>query len=145
MNNEKNLKKHCSAVFLYIFNREGTKLLLIKRNEEKRKKWGFDWGAIGGKIELGESPKEAIVREAKEEIGLEINSKEIKPLFIKDIKKDNENIKHFFYSTKIDESSNVKLNGESEEYRWFDLDNFPKSMTDDQEHMKKVLKLFKTE
>ena len=42
------------AVFIYIFNAKFNKILLIKRNSEKRMKYGVTWGSVGGKIKFGE-------------------------------------------------------------------------------------------
>ena len=43
------------GVFCMIFNKDFSKILLVKRNEEKRKKYGADWGNIGGRIEFDKS------------------------------------------------------------------------------------------
>jgi ADP-ribose pyrophosphatase YjhB (NUDIX family) len=47
--------------------RDGTRLLLVRHS-------GFDgqWGVVGGAVEVRESPAEAAVREAAEEIGVEV-------------------------------------------------------------------------
>ncbi len=44
------------------------RLLILK--EESRK--GFVWDLPGGKIEYGESPKEALLREVKEELDIDV-------------------------------------------------------------------------
>jgi len=66
------------GVFVLIFNKDFSKILLIKRNEEKRNKFGADWGNIGGKIEFRETSAQACAREIKEEIGLNLNPKKLK-------------------------------------------------------------------
>lgn len=50
-----------------IKNSEG-KILLIHRNTPKRTQWEIP----GGKIEEGEDPRTAAIREAKEELGIEV-------------------------------------------------------------------------
>lgn len=57
------------VIHLHIFNSEG-KLFLQKRSEKKDiqpNKWD---SSVGGHIDLGETPKESAIREAREEIGL---------------------------------------------------------------------------
>ena len=55
-----------------IFNREG-KILLLKH----RFRAGSGWGIPGGFLEAGEQPEEAMRRELREEIGLEVEDVEI--------------------------------------------------------------------
>ena len=50
--------------------REG-KIALIKRGNEPGK---GKWSIPGGHVELGETPEEAVVRETKEETGLEVEN-----------------------------------------------------------------------
>lgn len=53
-----------------IFNEKG-ELLLQKRGDKKK------WGLPGGALELGETLDEAVIREVKEETGLEIKTKSL--------------------------------------------------------------------
>lgn len=50
----------------YLLKRD--KILFIKFN----KKWGQVYAPIGGKMEIGETPTECLLREYKEETGLEL-------------------------------------------------------------------------
>ena len=54
------------------------KILLAKRPSHKHLA-GF-WEFPGGKVETGESPESALIREIKEEINIDINNKCIAPL-----------------------------------------------------------------
>ncbi len=54
----------------FIINGEG-KILLTRRGPQARNQVG-KWEAPGGKVEFGETAKETIVREAKEELGIDI-------------------------------------------------------------------------
>jgi ADP-ribose pyrophosphatase YjhB (NUDIX family) len=46
---------------------DGTRLLLVRHRGP-----AGQWGVVGGAVEVGESPAEAAIREAREEIGVEI-------------------------------------------------------------------------
>ncbi len=46
---------------------ERGRLLLVRHAD------GGQWGIVGGAVEIGESPAEAAVREAREEIGVEVH------------------------------------------------------------------------
>jgi len=64
------------GVLLYFRSSDG-RILLIKR--ERAPNAGL-WCAVGGKLEmeLGESPYECAIREAKEEVGLELSESDLK-------------------------------------------------------------------
>ncbi|HZW84931.1 MAG TPA: NUDIX domain-containing protein, partial [Nitrososphaerales archaeon] len=51
-----------------VIHRKGTLLVVRRASDPDRGLWAFP----GGRVEVGESPSEAAVREAKEEVGLEI-------------------------------------------------------------------------
>ena len=64
-------QKQITIVVALILNEKG-EILLAKRNSpdlpEEHEKWEF----VGGKIEFGETPEDALKREVNEESGLEI-------------------------------------------------------------------------
>ena len=51
--------------------RRGDEILLLKRTGTGL--FDGEWAFVGGKVDAGESPREAIIREAREEIGLTLD------------------------------------------------------------------------
>lgn len=54
-----------------ILNKKG-EILLTKRIEPLFPQWNGKWGIPGGQVEFGENPTEALHRELKEELGIEV-------------------------------------------------------------------------
>lgn len=78
------------SVQCWIVNLQG-KILLTQRSMNKSH--GGMWEPTGGLVQSGESSKEGIKRELREEIGLEIDDKNIK--LIKEIVEDDEDLNFF--------------------------------------------------
>lgn len=132
------------SAFVYILNKEKTKLLMIKRNEAKRNKGGFDWGIIGGRIEPGELSLEAVVRESEEEIGVKINQEQLKFICYEERpSKIHTPAVHFFYTTTISESTYIQINEESDEYEWFPINYLPNSIVDKEKVVKIIHNIIK--
>lgn len=95
------------------------RILLIKTH-----KWKGSWGVPGGKIDYGESIKEALLREFREETGLELYDISWGP--IQESINSNEFYKeaHFILLNFIARSGgeNVRLNDEAEEFVWVSVD-----------------------
>jgi 8-oxo-dGTP pyrophosphatase MutT (NUDIX family) len=72
------------GIQLWIKRSDG-KVLLTQRSE-KKDKHKLKWECTGGAVQMGETPIIAMQREVKEEIGLDINTDEVK--FIKLLKKE---------------------------------------------------------
>ncbi len=53
-------------------------LLFLKRHSSKPQ--GETWGVPGGKLEKGEKPREAIIREVREEVGLDVSQNQLQHL-----------------------------------------------------------------
>jgi isopentenyl-diphosphate delta-isomerase type 1 len=66
------------TVHLHVFNDRG-QLFLQKRSQEKDLFPGYWDTAVGGHVSSGESIEQALVRESKEELGIDID--QIKPLY----------------------------------------------------------------
>lgn len=58
---------------------ENDNVLMVKRANDNKRRPG-EWEYPGGKVEEGETPEEALKREIKEEINIDINIEDIKPL-----------------------------------------------------------------
>ena len=106
------------TVGVFIFNSNGELLLLQSH------KWPGRSVVPGGHVELGETLEQTVLREAKEETGLDVYDLEFicfqeciyDPAFWKP--------RHFIffdYAAKTD-SLDVQLNDEAESYRWVKLD-----------------------
>lgn len=58
----------------FLFNESGNRLALIRKTHPA---WqAGNWNGIGGRIEAGETPAQAMVREFKEEAGVELPEEE---------------------------------------------------------------------
>ena len=102
-----------------IFDSKG-KLFLMRSH-----KWHDNYVVPGGHIELGERMEDALIREVKEETGLDVYDLEL--LCIQEFIFDEAfwRRKHFIffdYVCKTD-SKNVILNSEAYDYTWVSLDD----------------------
>jgi 8-oxo-dGTP diphosphatase len=138
-------RKFGLGVIVYVFNKDFSKILFLKRNEEKRNKNKADWGNVGGRVEFGEKIIDACLREAKEEIGVDLNSKNLNLIEVKETPylTDVFHAIHFVYATIIDEDEKIILNfngnHESDEYKWFNLKDLPDKTIDKKEDIIEIV------
>lgn len=129
---------------IYVFNKDLSKVLLLKLNETKRSKFGADWGNVGGKINLGETSLENCIREAEEEIGVTFKPGDLKLLYVK----ENPNFFNrvhgvqFVYATSINEQTPIAISSEVDSYQWFGLSNLPDRTLDTKEDFYNAVNLF---
>jgi 8-oxo-dGTP pyrophosphatase MutT (NUDIX family) len=96
-----------------------SKLLLLKRSAQSNwmpNKWAF----VGGKINAGESPEDAMRREITEEVGLQVNR------LIEKFSIVREGRKEYVYYTIIPADAPVKINQESAEFGFYTLQEIEK-------------------
>jgi ADP-ribose pyrophosphatase YjhB (NUDIX family) len=119
------------GVFLFIFNKDFSKILLVRRNLEKRDKYGFAWGTVGGVLEFREYSIDGAIREAKEEIGVEFKKSEVKLMEVNELPHFTKEVHGiaFKYASVLDEKTKITINEESDGYQWFSLDNLPEDRT----------------
>jgi mutator protein MutT len=105
-----------------IFNTDG-KVLLLKH----RFRAGSGWGIPGGFLEAGEQPDQAVRRELREEIGLEVEHVEI---FTARSFKNPRQVEILF---RCRADAEVKpLTMEVERAEWFSIDELPTGLPKDQ-------------
>jgi len=106
---KENLSKdeHIGIAQIFIENNNGDFLI-----EESAKTTGFKYLPVSGHITSGETPKEAIIRETKEEIGLDISNEDVKDVgsFIID-----RPVRFIFYLKKDIDLTTLKLQPEEVE------------------------------
>jgi 8-oxo-dGTP diphosphatase len=98
--------------------RKDGKVFLAKR--AKGELAGY-WEFPGGKIEKGETSKEAIIREIKEELGIDIIPVQVVGTFQHEY--DFAVIKMTLIECKIADDVQIILDGSHSEYTWTDLKN----------------------
>lgn len=138
-------KEFSIGTFVCIFNADLSKMLLLRRNQEKRKKSGVMWGNVGGRVEFGEKIIDACIREIREEIGINMNPEKLKFADIKESPHFSEKFHaiHFVYVAMFDESEKIVLNDESEEYKWFKIEELPDKTFDTKEYLIKLSNITK--
>jgi mutator protein MutT len=111
---KKDLKKNAVAVIV----NEDHKILLLKRADIKDIWMPNKWALVGGAIEKGETPQQAVKREILEETGLEINK------FIKSysIQRNTNSVEHVFACRYDGDPTDIKLNEENTNYGWYDVE-----------------------
>jgi ADP-ribose pyrophosphatase YjhB (NUDIX family) len=77
------------------------------------------WSTIGGGIEEGEKILDCLIREIKEELGIDLNPNLI-PI------DDNKNYKTFI--SIVDDEFKPTLNNEHSDFKWFNYDNLPNNL-----------------
>jgi 8-oxo-dGTP diphosphatase len=100
------------------------KILLLKRNQYPYKDY---WNMPGGKIEFGEYPEDASVREAKEETGLDCVSEGLKGVASEIVYENNNKKAHFMiYVSKLKPKHTNVVESYEGELRWFEINELEK-------------------
>lgn len=115
-NNEfpKDLKRNALAI---IFN-DSMHVLLLKRSSNEEHWMPSKWALVGGGVEDGEEPVEAVQREIKEETGLEINN------FIEKfvLQRNEDSVEHMFIAKYNGNNDDVELNHEHDDFDWYSIE-----------------------
>lgn len=120
----KGLVKGVSHVWLWR-RTDGEKHILLQERSKLLKRFpGMYHISAAGHINVGESPVDAAVREAKEEIGLDINASNL--YFVQTVRSNRElnALKHIYIYEILDEPEFNYDDGEVESVEWVSLKRF---------------------
>jgi 8-oxo-dGTP diphosphatase len=122
-------KERLKAILaVYLIVKEQDKILLYLRQNT-----GYCDGMyslIAGHVEQGESLSEAMIREAKEEAGIEISPKNLKPLCSMYRLSDSERVDFFFQLVDWKGEIENREPEKCKELKFFDINNLPKNTID---------------
>lgn len=96
-----------------VFVMKGRKFLILQRSKKETSKHGL-WELPGGRVEKGETPRQAAVIEAKEEAGLDVKLKANLGPHHDDKKKKT----YHAYTGVSKKGQKVKLSEEHSDYKW---------------------------
>ncbi|CAB4132954.1 MutT NTP pyrophosphohydrolases including oxidative damage repair enzymes [uncultured Caudovirales phage] len=109
----------CGAL---IYSKSTKRYLFLLRNQKRH---AGSWGLVGGGVESGETPAEALQREIIEEIG-GIEFEKIIPL--EKFTSDNKNFEYHTYLLTVEHEFVPQLNDEHRGYAWTSIDDHPKPL-----------------
>jgi 8-oxo-dGTP pyrophosphatase MutT (NUDIX family) len=115
-----NIKLGCGAV---IHAKSSNRYLFLLRNTGK---FPNTWGLVGGKIEIGESIENGLIREISEELGGRVNDAKIIP--IDQYTSDSGVFIYHTFLIQVDEEFIPYLNSEHKGYCWVSLEGLPKPL-----------------
>lgn len=80
------------------------------------------WGVPAGKMETGESPIDAVVRETREETGVQLNRKKLRQVGLLYMRLPHIDYTYHMFGYELENRPDVQLSHEHEEYRWLTVD-----------------------
>jgi len=126
------------AVYAFIIDQNQN--ILLQKRSHKKKLWPNLWDApIGGHVDSGEFGRQALIREAKEELGIDISDNDIKYLIGStsiNVKEDiiNKHYNECYLITKNIDISKVKLQeDEVSEVKYFTKEEILKRISNNYE------------
>lgn len=117
----------CKVAVFLILTREvngNTEVMLQRRFNTGYMDGKYDT-ACSGHLEAGESLATAIIREAKEELGIQINKEDLKFVSLIHPYKDGY-LNVFFKAEKYTGTPRIMETNKCDDLQWFDLNNLPK-------------------
>lgn len=116
-------ERHKSRLAVYLVTIKDGKVLLLRRFNTG---WmdGY-YGMVSGHLEEGESATLCMVREAKEEAGLEIKPEDLKMIHVMHYHSDHDYVNFFFVAKKWKGEPRNTEPEKCNDLSWFPLDNLP--------------------
>ena len=122
-----NEERNTLPITALLMMRKENKVLLMRRYNT-----GYEDGKYcfpGGHVEKAEEIKKAAIREAKEEIGVDIKEEKIKVIHVLNRKvKDNAYIDFILECNEWNGEIKIMEEDKADELKWFDINNLPNNI-----------------
>ncbi len=76
------------------------------------------WSPAGGKVDNGENPNDAAIRELKEETGITVKKRDAVPLAVLFVRKPDHDFTYHMFEVKLRDVPKVILSKEHDAYAW---------------------------
>lgn len=126
------------AVYAFIIDDKGN--ILLQKRSENKKLWPNMWDVtVGGHVDAGEFGRQALIREVKEELGIEIKDDDVKYLISSTSINEqgdiiNKHYNEYYLITKNIDISDIKIQKEEvSEVRYFSKDELLKRISNNYE------------
>lgn len=116
-------QRPCIGAFII----ENNNILLARRNMDPYNGW---WDIPGGFMNIDETPQQAIIREVKEEIGLDITVTRLINFYpdVYDYKNVFIPTLNMYFLCTIKDNKEIKLSEEMKDFKWFPLKELPSNI-----------------
>lgn len=112
-------------VTAHIFLRKGDEILMLRRYNT-----GYEDGnysVVAGHLDGGETIKRAAIREAKEEVGIEIQSEDLRIVGVMHRRSNDERVDFFLATHKWSGEPRNQEPGKCDQIAWFSVDQIPRN------------------
>ena len=115
--------EHLEGCGALVYARTTNRYLFLLRNKSRH---SGSWGIVGGKVEADETVIQGLVREIREEIGVDYTKKKFIPL--ETFTADNRKFVYYTFLVDCGEEFVPVLNNEHRGYCWVELTDHPKPL-----------------
>lgn len=114
------MKKRIQPAIIGIIQKDN-KYLLTRRQDLDREDSELNgrWQYPGGGMEFAETPESALIREIKEECGIDISIKKLLPKIFTTVRENWQGLFICYHCEMADMNAGIIINEEASEYGWF--------------------------
>jgi ADP-ribose pyrophosphatase len=122
----KTMARYPQILSVHLFLLKGREILLqMRKNTGYRDGW---WSVIAGHVEARESATRAMIREAREEAGIELEGEDVSLVHVMHRFENQERVDFFFKSTKWRGDPTLMEPEKAWELRWFEVSALPENV-----------------